>query len=376
MSVFEGREREPGVDEESNRPDERNAPPRTESEESKETRPAPQSPEAPGREPVPLRPTRAEADRRGRRLGQRIIRAPDARRVGSRADVLASGADRRMSSESSLLRPGERIVPFFAGLRAAAASRAAARLRRHARAVLGAAGLARRRTAGCAPRSDALAGPLYGRPAWDRQRPDRSRSCVVGLGLATVVESLGLPRAGAAHARGLLGRAGRRSRDAAEFLDRVSAAMAELAPGTAPRAQALRPRPARAGRAAGLYLADAAAQLRARGPSAAAMTRPRVARRSTAESSSGRRSQQGPRSSGRSSRVGAEAAVAYLGDDRTDEDAFAALRDRGLAVLVRSRRRDKRGRGLDSAARGAAGLPAPVAARRARGVRLRPEGRR
>ncbi|MGE5413578.1 MAG: trehalose-phosphatase [Syntrophomonadaceae bacterium] len=33
---------------------------------------------------------------------------------------------------------------------------------------------------------------------------------------------------------------------------------------------------------------------------------------------------------------GADAAVAYLGDDRTDEDAFAALRGRGLPVLVRS----------------------------------------
>jgi trehalose 6-phosphate phosphatase len=32
---------------------------------------------------------------------------------------------------------------------------------------------------------------------------------------------------------------------------------------------------------------------------------------------------------------GAGAAVAYLGDDRTDEDAFAALRDHGLGVLVR-----------------------------------------
>jgi trehalose-6-phosphatase len=33
------------------------------------------------------------------------------------------------------------------------------------------------------------------------------------------------------------------------------------------------------------------------------------------------------------------AAVAYLGDDRTDEDAFAALAGRGLAVLVRDRDR-------------------------------------
>ena len=33
--------------------------------------------------------------------------------------------------------------------------------------------------------------------------------------------------------------------------------------------------------------------------------------------------------------LGADAAVAYLGDDRTDEDAFAALRGRGLPVLVR-----------------------------------------
>lgn len=34
--------------------------------------------------------------------------------------------------------------------------------------------------------------------------------------------------------------------------------------------------------------------------------------------------------------LGSEAAVAYLGDDRTDEDAFAALRGRGLPVLVRA----------------------------------------
>ncbi|HYX19436.1 MAG TPA: trehalose-phosphatase, partial [Thermoanaerobaculia bacterium] len=32
---------------------------------------------------------------------------------------------------------------------------------------------------------------------------------------------------------------------------------------------------------------------------------------------------------------GTDAAVAYLGDDATDEDAFAALRGRGLPVLVR-----------------------------------------
>ena len=37
---------------------------------------------------------------------------------------------------------------------------------------------------------------------------------------------------------------------------------------------------------------------------------------------------------------GPGAAVAYLGDDATDEDAFTALGDRGLAVLVRRRRRE------------------------------------
>ncbi|HZD05813.1 MAG TPA: trehalose-phosphatase, partial [Longimicrobiales bacterium] len=36
----------------------------------------------------------------------------------------------------------------------------------------------------------------------------------------------------------------------------------------------------------------------------------------------------------------AGAAAAYLGDDRTDEDAFRALRGRGLAVLVRDRLRE------------------------------------
>jgi len=35
------------------------------------------------------------------------------------------------------------------------------------------------------------------------------------------------------------------------------------------------------------------------------------------------------------SEMGPNAAVAYLGDDRTDEDAFVALRGRGLSVLVR-----------------------------------------
>jgi len=39
------------------------------------------------------------------------------------------------------------------------------------------------------------------------------------------------------------------------------------------------------------------------------------------------------------SELPAGAAVAYLGDDRTDEDAFAALAGRGLAVLVRDRDR-------------------------------------
>ena len=40
--------------------------------------------------------------------------------------------------------------------------------------------------------------------------------------------------------------------------------------------------------------------------------------------------------------LGHDAAVAYLGDDRTDEDAFAALRGRGLPVLVRPEIRETR----------------------------------
>ena len=32
--------------------------------------------------------------------------------------------------------------------------------------------------------------------------------------------------------------------------------------------------------------------------------------------------------------------MAYLGDDRTDEDAFRALRGRGLSVLVRAEPRE------------------------------------
>jgi trehalose-6-phosphatase len=35
------------------------------------------------------------------------------------------------------------------------------------------------------------------------------------------------------------------------------------------------------------------------------------------------------------SELGEDAAIAYLGDGRTDEDAFRALRGRGLSVLVR-----------------------------------------
>jgi trehalose 6-phosphate phosphatase len=35
------------------------------------------------------------------------------------------------------------------------------------------------------------------------------------------------------------------------------------------------------------------------------------------------------------SETGADAAIAYLGDDTTDEDAFAALQGRGLNLLVR-----------------------------------------
>jgi trehalose 6-phosphate phosphatase len=35
------------------------------------------------------------------------------------------------------------------------------------------------------------------------------------------------------------------------------------------------------------------------------------------------------------SELGGHAAVAYLGDDETDENAFARLRSRGLSVLVR-----------------------------------------
>jgi trehalose 6-phosphate phosphatase len=33
--------------------------------------------------------------------------------------------------------------------------------------------------------------------------------------------------------------------------------------------------------------------------------------------------------------LGADLAVAYLGDDQTDEDAFVRLRGRGLCILVR-----------------------------------------
>lgn len=39
-------------------------------------------------------------------------------------------------------------------------------------------------------------------------------------------------------------------------------------------------------------------------------------------------------------KLGKSAAIAYLGDDLTDEDAFEALGDRGLKVLVRTKPRD------------------------------------
>ncbi len=39
------------------------------------------------------------------------------------------------------------------------------------------------------------------------------------------------------------------------------------------------------------------------------------------------------------SETGSGAAVAYLGDDRTDEDAFRELNGKGLSVLVRKEQR-------------------------------------
>ena len=42
--------------------------------------------------------------------------------------------------------------------------------------------------------------------------------------------------------------------------------------------------------------------------------------------------------------AGAAAVAAYLGDDRTDEEAFSALRPEDLPVLVRPRRRESRAR--------------------------------
>jgi trehalose-6-phosphatase len=35
------------------------------------------------------------------------------------------------------------------------------------------------------------------------------------------------------------------------------------------------------------------------------------------------------------SQTGEDSAIAYLGDDMTDEDAFRAVKPRGIAVLVR-----------------------------------------
>jgi trehalose-6-phosphatase len=40
------------------------------------------------------------------------------------------------------------------------------------------------------------------------------------------------------------------------------------------------------------------------------------------------------------SETAGDGAIAYLGDDLTDEDAFAAVKPRGLAVLVRPELRE------------------------------------
>jgi trehalose-phosphatase len=40
------------------------------------------------------------------------------------------------------------------------------------------------------------------------------------------------------------------------------------------------------------------------------------------------------------SEMGPDSAIAYLGDDLTDEDAFAVTKPRGIAVLVRSEYRE------------------------------------
>ncbi len=236
-----------------------------------------------------------------------------------------------MSSESSLLRPGQGFGPFFAGLRAAprrallldydgtlapfSVRRASAAPYRWVRPAL--------RAIAAAPRPTRI-GIVSGRPVAELRR-------LTGLGsIAELWGSHGLERLTLEGC--WIGPPPKK--DAGEFLDRVSASMAELGWGPLlerkPNGLALHGRGAPAEEFAdaeselierwseaapefGLELLgfDGGVELRPEGQGKGMVVRTVL------------------------EELGSGASIAYLGDDRTDEDAFGALADRGLAVLVR-----------------------------------------
>ena len=237
-----------------------------------------------------------------------------------------------MSSESPLLRPGEGFVPFFAGLRTAprrallldydgtlapiSARRASAAPYRWVRPAL--------RSIAAAVRPTRI-GIVSGRPIAELRR-------LAGLGnVAELWGSHGLERLTLEGC--WIGPPPKK--DAAEFLERVSASMAELGWRALlerkPYGLALHGRGAppeefadaeselieswsEAAHDFGLELLgfDGGVELRPEGPGKAMVVRTVL------------------------DELGPGASIAYLGDDLTDEDAFGALADRGLAVLVRS----------------------------------------
>ena len=236
-----------------------------------------------------------------------------------------------MSSESSLLRPGQGFAPFFAGLRTAsrrallldydgtlapfAARRSAAAPYRWVRAAV--------RSIAAAARPTRI-GIVSGRPVAELRRL---------TGLANVAELWG------SHGLERLTLEGcwigpPPKKDAVEFLERVAASMTELGWGALlerkPYGLALHGRGAPpeefadaeaelidrwsdAAHEFGLELLgfDGGVELRPEGQGKGMVVRTIL------------------------DELGSGASIAYLGDDRTDEDAFGALADRGLAVLVR-----------------------------------------
>jgi len=236
-----------------------------------------------------------------------------------------------MSSDSSLLRPGPGLSPFFAGLRAAprrallldydgtlapfSAKRASAVPYRWVRSALRAIAAASLPT---------RIGIVSGRPVAELRRL---------IGLENLVELWG------SHGLERLTLEGcwigpPPKKDASEFLDRVSASMTELGWGSLlerkPYGLALHGRGSPAEEFAdaeselierwseaahefGLELLgfDGGVELRPEGQGKGMVVRTVL------------------------EELGSGASIAYLGDDRTDEDAFGALADRGLAVLVR-----------------------------------------